>query len=98
MFSKFGLGPIEIAPPTGGFPGQPLFSLENILRAYRNCRTRKRRTHNAMAFERRLEENDEDADPPAAELVLYRLLGPGDAPVGNGLRATRSRAGVELHY
>jgi len=36
---------------------QPLFSLENICRAYRQCRRRKRNTYNAMIFEQNLEEN-----------------------------------------
>lgn len=35
----------------------PLFSLENIYRAYRQCRRRKRNTYNAMIFEQNLEEN-----------------------------------------
>jgi hypothetical protein len=35
----------------------PLFSLENIYRAYRQCRRRKRNTHNALIFEQNLEEN-----------------------------------------
>lgn len=35
----------------------PLFSLENIYRAYRQCRRRKRTTHNALDFETNLEEN-----------------------------------------
>lgn len=42
---------------TGGWRGHPLFSLENLYRAYRRRRRRKRRTHNALAFERRLEDN-----------------------------------------
>jgi len=39
------------------FENHPLFTLENIYRAYRRCRKRKRRTHNAMLFEQNLEEN-----------------------------------------
>jgi len=39
------------------FEDDPLFSLENIYRAYRQCRKRKRRTVNAMRFEQDLEEN-----------------------------------------
>ena len=35
----------------------PLFALENIYRAYRKCRRRKRGTVNAMLFEQNLEEN-----------------------------------------
>ena len=35
----------------------PIFSLENIYRAYRRCRRRKRTTRNALAFELNLEEN-----------------------------------------
>jgi hypothetical protein len=35
----------------------PLLSLENIYRAYRQCRRRKRNTCNALAFEQNLEEN-----------------------------------------
>ncbi|MCP5010474.1 MAG: hypothetical protein GY942_10880 [Aestuariibacter sp.] len=35
----------------------PLFSLENIYQAYRQCRKRKRNTVNAMKFEQNLEEN-----------------------------------------
>lgn len=34
-----------------------LFSLENIYRAYRQCRRRKRNTYNALIFEQNLEEN-----------------------------------------
>ncbi len=39
------------------FEGHPLFSMENIHRAYRQCRRHKRGTMNAMRFERNLEEN-----------------------------------------
>lgn len=39
------------------FYGHPLFSMENIYRAYMACRRRKRGTHNAMRFEAGLEEN-----------------------------------------
>lgn len=39
------------------FKNHPLFSLENIYRAYRRCRRRKRGTVNAMKFEQNLEEN-----------------------------------------
>ncbi len=39
------------------FKDHPLFSLENIYRAYRLCRRRKRGTVNAMQFEQNLEEN-----------------------------------------
>jgi len=39
------------------FYDHPLFNLENIHRAYRKCRRRKRRTTNAMKFEMDLEEN-----------------------------------------
>ncbi len=35
----------------------PLFSLENIYRAYRQCRRRKRNTYNALIFEQNLEDN-----------------------------------------
>jgi RNA-directed DNA polymerase len=35
----------------------PLFSLENIYHAYRQCRRRKRNTHNALIFEQDLEKN-----------------------------------------
>jgi len=35
----------------------PLFNLENIYRAYKQCRRRKRNTYNAMIFEQNLEEN-----------------------------------------
>lgn len=41
----------------GGFYGHALFSLENIYRAYRRCRRRKRGTINALIFEQNLEEN-----------------------------------------
>jgi len=44
-------------PPPAGWPGHPLFSLENLYRAYRQCRRRKRNTHNALAFEQHLEAN-----------------------------------------
>ena len=54
-----------MAPPTlthntthcNACSGHPLFSLENIYRAYRKCRRRKRTTCNALSFERNLEEN-----------------------------------------
>ena len=49
--------PIEPVVPRQGWPGPPLFSLENLYRAYRQCRRRKRNTHNALVFERRLEDN-----------------------------------------
>jgi len=39
------------------FKDHPLFSMENVYRAYRQCRRGKRRTVNAMRFERNLEEN-----------------------------------------
>jgi hypothetical protein len=39
------------------FEGHPLFSMENVYRAYRRCRRHKRGTVNAMRFERNLEEN-----------------------------------------
>ena len=39
------------------FADHPLFSLENLYRAYRQCRRRKRNTVNAMRFEQNLEEN-----------------------------------------
>jgi RNA-directed DNA polymerase len=39
------------------FEEHPLFSLENIYRAYRRCRKQKRGTVNAMRFEQDLEEN-----------------------------------------
>ncbi len=35
----------------------PLFSLENIYHAYRQCRRRKRNIYNALIFEQNLEEN-----------------------------------------
>ena len=35
----------------------PLFTTENIYRAYRRCRKNKRRTVNAMRFEQNMEEN-----------------------------------------
>ena len=46
-----------MAPSSLFYQPHPLFSLENIYRAYRQCRRRKRTTHNAMAFEYDLEEN-----------------------------------------
>lgn len=49
--------PLIEPPPAAGFRGHPLFSLENLYRAYRRCRRGKRRTHNALAFERALEDN-----------------------------------------
>jgi len=48
---------IDDPPPGGGWPGHPLFTLDNLYRAYRECRRRKRGTHSALVFERRLEEN-----------------------------------------
>ena len=39
------------------FKDHPLFTLENIYRAYRQCRRHKRNTVNAMKFEQNLEEN-----------------------------------------
>ena len=39
------------------FEDHPLFSLENIYRAYRRCRKHKRGTANGMRFEQNLEEN-----------------------------------------
>jgi len=41
----------------GVWSGHRLFSLENIYRAYRKCRRRKRTTCNALSFEQNLEEN-----------------------------------------
>jgi RNA-directed DNA polymerase len=49
--------PIGTVSSREGWPGHPLFSLENVYRAYRQCRRRKRNTHNALVFERRLEDN-----------------------------------------
>lgn len=49
--------PIDGVCPREGWPGHPLFGLENLYRAYRQCRRRKRNTHNALVFERALEEN-----------------------------------------
>ncbi len=49
--------PIDAVAPRGGWSDHPLFGLENLYRAYRQCRRRKRNTHNALVFERRLEEN-----------------------------------------
>lgn len=49
--------PIDTALRCEGWPGHPLFGLENLYRAYRHCRRRKRNTHNALVFERALEEN-----------------------------------------
>ena len=43
------------AVPAEGWRGCPLFSLENLYRAWRRCRRGKRRTHNALAFEADLE-------------------------------------------
>ena len=39
------------------FKHHPLFTLENVYRAYRRCRRHKRHTVNAMRFEQNLEEN-----------------------------------------
>lgn len=39
------------------YEGHPLFSLENVYRAYRRCRRRKRGTLNALRFEANLEAN-----------------------------------------
>jgi hypothetical protein len=49
--------PVDIRVPSGGWPEHPLFRLENLYRAYRQCRRRKRNTHNALVFERALEDN-----------------------------------------
>ena len=46
-----------MAPSSLFYNDHPLFSLENIYRAYHRCRRRKRTTHNAMVFEYDLEEN-----------------------------------------
>ncbi len=45
--------------PSGRAPwnGHPLFNLDNLYRAYRQCRRRKRNTKKALAFERHLEDN-----------------------------------------
>lgn len=43
----------------------PLFSLDNLYRAYRQCRRRKRSTHNAMDFE----------SDPRGNLVRTLILG-----------------------
>ena len=52
------IAPPPLAEATGGpWPGHPLFSLASLDRAYRQCRRRKRHTHNALAFERDLEAN-----------------------------------------
>lgn len=48
---------IDDPPRNGGWPSHPLFTLDNLYRAYRECRRRKRGTHSALVFERRLEEN-----------------------------------------
>lgn len=53
---------------SGAWHGHPLFSLENIYRAYRRCRRRKRATCNALSFEQDLEEN---------LLALYEELNSG---------------------
>lgn len=37
--------------------GHPLFSVENLYEAYKQCRRRKRATNNAMLFEQHLEDN-----------------------------------------
>jgi RNA-directed DNA polymerase len=56
-------------PPAGnGWHGHPLFSLDNLYRAYRQCRRRKRRTYNALRFEQHLE---------ARLLDLHRELNAG---------------------
>jgi len=39
------------------YRGHALFSLENLYKAYRECRRRKRNTYNALVFEANLEEN-----------------------------------------
>lgn len=39
------------------FEGHPMFSMENVYRAYRRCRRHKRGTVNALRFEANLEEN-----------------------------------------
>jgi len=45
-------------PPTAlNFYHEPLFSLEKLYRAYRQCRRGKRSTSNALIFEQNLEEN-----------------------------------------
>ena len=47
--------PPEREPPGNEWHGHPLFIVENLYRAYRRCRRRKRNTGNALAFERDLE-------------------------------------------
>jgi hypothetical protein len=67
------IAPPPLTEPSGGpWPGHPLFSLESLYRAYRQCRRRKRHTHNALAFERDLEAN----------LLAFReaIAGDGDHP------------------
>jgi hypothetical protein len=60
------IAPPPLTEPTGGpWPGHPLFSLASLYRAYRQCRRRKRHTHNALAFERDLE---------ASLLALHKAL------------------------
>ncbi len=49
--------PVDVQVPAGGWPEHPLLGLENLYRAYRQCRRRKRRTHNPLVFERGLEDN-----------------------------------------
>jgi hypothetical protein len=39
-----------------------------------------------------------DTLPAAGPLILYRLLGPGDAPTGNGLRAVKTGSSVSLSF
>jgi RNA-directed DNA polymerase len=52
------IAPPPLTEPSGGpWPGHPLFSLESLYRAYRQCRRRKRHTHNALVFEHDLEAN-----------------------------------------
>ncbi len=66
--------------PTSNDPvrlaGHPLFTPENLYRAYRQCRRRKRKTANAMAFERDLEAN---------LLALREELNSGDYMPGRSL-------------
>jgi hypothetical protein len=60
----------------GVWHGHPLFSLENIYRAYRRCRRRKRGTCNALLFEQDLEEN---------LLALHEVLNSGAYAPGRSI-------------
>ena len=68
--------PVPNGPSGQGWHGHPLFSIDTLHRAYRQCRRRKRGTHNALVFERHLETH---------LLELHRELEAGDYRPGRSI-------------